>query len=275
MFSSENKIFEDITTDQAFEKAERLLRAESIEPSQFEYLYGKEAIAVDEKYVEEKEREFKKSANPEHERLAKLATVFEAIVHDQVELNEWFGENVNTIKTSRFDDIRNGVDSVAEFREGVVATSHLAFAIDVTFSGDTEKKFERIREEIERGELARVKYFVSERTGFIGELRTVPRVVVGADVRTVKQLSELWLERDNKSLAKHPIQLQILEEISSQLEAFRNYAEKKGKDKLVLKYNDSIELIQKILEDKKVALDDTGERDSVFSSIQENLSLFN
>lgn len=269
-----NKVFQDLAINDAFRKAKEVLGEEIIKPNQFEYLYGKEVINTDEKYVLEKEAEFSKNRDPDKEHVEELATVFEGIIHEQAELNEWLGPEVTTIKTSRYDDIKNGVDSVAEFREGPIATSHLAFAIDITFSGDTTKKFNRIREEIDRGELARVKYFVSEHTGFMGELGKIPRVVVGADIRTLKELSELWLERDNKALAAHPIQFQILEEVLIQLEAFEKYATRNKKHELALKFDNSRKIIEKILEEKRKTFEDPGIRDSVFESIQENLRSF-
>ena len=274
MYNPEKEISQNITLDQVFQKAKRVLEREMIKPGQFQYLYGEEIIRADEEYVFEKEAEFIKKRDPEKERVGKLAAVFEGIVHEQAELNEWLGSDVTTIKSSRYDDIKTGVDSVAEFREGPVATSYLAFAIDVTFSSDTEKKFERIRGEISRGELARVKYFVSDHTGFMGELKMIPRVVVGADAKTVKELSELWLEKDNKALANHPIQFQILEEILIQLRAFEIYATRVKHHKLAVKFENSRKLIERIMEEKKMTIEDFGVRDSVFESIRESLRSF-
>ncbi len=81
-----------------------------------------------------------------------------------------------------------------------------------------KKKFNCIKKEIEEGKLARIKYFVSEHMNIRGELKKVPRLVIGADRETVKELGELWINRDNKALEKHPIQFTLLKEILLQCE---------------------------------------------------------
>ena len=189
-------------------------------------------------------------------------------------MSEWLGPDVTTIKCSRFDDIRNGIDSLAEFRETDTAASYLGLAIDVTTAQEFTKKFEKIKQEIERGKLGRVKYFASEHTNIRGEFSNVPKVVVGADRDTVKLLANLCIEKDKKALALHPVQFQILEEIILELGAFEKYARQKGKDDLASVYEKTGKLVQEILNNKRSDIEDTGQRDSAFFSIQDQLASF-
>jgi hypothetical protein len=265
----ESKIFEHLDIDRAFAKASKMLKKEAIKPEKFigEKGYFEDEIKADKIYVEEKEAAFLRGNSPEQTEAIKLATIFEAIIHEHAELSEWFGPDAFTVKTSRFDDIRNGVDSVVEFPENEATPTYLALAIDITFSADTEAKFEKIRKEIEEEKLAEVKYFTSEHTP-PRRLQKVPHAVIGAESRTVKELSDLWLEDNKKALAAHPIQFQILEEIMTQFECFAAYAEKVHKPEIAGIFRDELEIVKKIYSQKIGALKDNGDRDEVCFALE-------
>lgn len=274
-FNPESQMFENLDIDQAYRNAERMIEHASIKLDDFR---GKEGytdsqVEKDKEEIAESEEEFKKKTSPEQNQVQKLATVFEAIIHQHAELSNWFGPDAFTVKTSRFDDVKNGVDTVVEFPESEVAPTYLALAIDVTFSADTEKKFERIKQEIDLGKPTHVEYFVSEHTPH-RRLERIPRVVIGAEAGTVKKLSELWLEGDKRALGNHPIQFQILEEIDSQLKAFERYAERTGKAEVAKIYGRERKLVEKILSQKSRELKDDGDRDSVFYAIGRQLNAF-
>ena len=271
----EARIFENLTLDESHRRACKTLEEEAIKPEQFEDLYGPQGIKRDERYVAIMEKKFQEPTDTKQEELNKLATIFEAIIHINAELNEWFGPDATTIKTSRYDDIKNGVDSVAEFRENEASASYLALAIDVTFDHDTERKFERIKSEIKKGELAKIKYFYSEHMGIRGELTKVPRVVIGADIQTVKNLSELWMEKNNKALMRHQIQFQILEEILLQLETFAEFVKNNKQPEIAAVYEKTLSVVERIYEEKKKTIKDSGERDDVFYTIKSTLDGFN
>lgn len=274
MRNPESRVFESLTIDQAYARAEQTLAKDAIKPEQFADLYSDENVAQDKAYVDEMERKFEETNEPEQKEVQKLATILEAIIHEHAELSDWLGPDAHTIKPSRYDDIKNGVDSVVEFQESESSASHLALAIDATFSPDVQKKFERIKNEIDRGELARVKYFASEHLGVRGELAKIPRVVIGADAKTVRELAELWLERDNRALARHPVQFQIIEEIVAQLDAFHDYATQKKQFEIAAVYDKTRKILAAIDSQKRTSLKDTGERDSVFYAIQESARNF-
>lgn len=274
MRNFESELMENIVTDQLYERAAADLRREEIKIEQFVDLYGADNVARDQAYVRKMEEQFAAGADPEQARFQKLATIFEGVFHNHAEISNWLGENAFTIRPSRFDDIRNGVDSIVEFRETETAASYLGLAIDVTTAENLSGKFDRIKKEIENGELGRIKYFVSEHTGVRGELSNLPKVVIGADRQTVKALGEMHAEKNNQALGSHFIQFQVLEEISLQLKAFEEYARRVGRSDLADVYRKTCETIKKISIEKRKVLKDGGERDAVFAAIEAQLANF-
>jgi hypothetical protein len=240
--------------DAAFKKAEKVL-SDPINPEDFRDIYGDKNVDSDIQYVEKAEEFFRKKFDQDsdvEQQMHKLGKIFEAIIFQHAELSNWFGENATTIETSRFDDIKNGVDTLVEFEEGN-SSSHLALAIDVTSSSSTRKKFERIESEINEGHLAEIKYFVSEHMGTLrGHKANVPRVVIGADRKTVCNVINTWIEGDNKALAEHPIQIKILSEIKIQLSAFQEYCQNTGKDELADIYQKGLAIIEGIIAQKNI-----------------------
>lgn len=269
--------------DKAYRKSEKLISEYSLKEEDFIDSHGAENVAKDTAYVENMERKFEQNLSEEQKYCKMLADIFEAMIYDQID-NDWFGHDAVGIKTTRYDDIKNGVDQIVEFQEGEDSASHLALAIDATTSEDLDKKIERIKKEIEKGDMAHIKYFLSEymreHKGFgRGEMVNIPRVVIGADRNIIKELSELWLENKNKDLAKHPIQFQILKEIIIQCGVFKNYAAKiqDGKDrtKIVNMYNKTQEIVKEIYDEKiKTIGDESFRHDDVFEAIKVYMKYF-
>jgi hypothetical protein len=234
--------------DQALEIIDesRINELDFIEP------YGAETVARDLKRVEERERHFGAERDQLQAENKRLATIFEAIVLEHGELSNWFGENAVTIATSKYDDYENGVDAVVEFQGHEPNTaSHLGLALDVTFTTDTTKKFDRLRAQVKSGELAKVKYFHSEHMNIHGQLSKLPEVVVGASKKTVMELAELWAGKKNSVLSEHRIQIMILHQIQEQLDAFARYAMSLGDHRSASVYTERLRIIDEILESKK------------------------
>ena len=283
--SFEGNIDKQLRNEKALDRAKNVYQNQEegvvdiIQESDFENLYSKEQVEKDLEYVDEMEQEFEKKSTPEQKEANKLATIFEAMVFEQSELNNWLGENAMTIKSSRYDDIKNGIDLIVEIPDKEKPTaSHLALAVDVTFSDDLRDKIRKIKGEIDRDKLTTVKYFKSDFLNLKGEKRNVPKVVIGADYKTLENVVDLWIARDNKALANHYIQFIILDEIMLQLENYKRYAEKENKEKAVESYNKAIEIIRDIDNEKqesreKMPIDDNSkiEKDKVFSAIRHHL----
>ena len=98
----------------------------------------------------------------------------------------------------------------------------------------------------------------------------MPRVIIGADRSTIRQVGELWLENKNKELAVHPVRKIILDEIMVQLKAFSDYAVSRGKKDIADSYGASLKIIKRIIdEDKERNAPLSPINDKVFSAIIE------
>ena len=231
--------FERFAFENAYKKAEKKLGAEAIDPREhldtFVALYGgtqkeyrREEIEKDLREAEKLKAEFARQSarEPEKDQAQKTGKILEAIIHEESELAEWLGPEAFTTKTSDYDDFKNHIDTVVEFRSPEKSASHLAFAIDVTMATFAiGAKLESILKAIERGELGRVKYFISGVEQKPMGLEKIPHVIVGMNGKTVEELAELWIEKKHKELGAHRVQFMILEEIRMQLDAFKRFAE--------------------------------------------------
>jgi hypothetical protein len=143
-----------------------------------------------------------------------------------INAGQWF-EGVGAYKTSDYDDIANGVDVVLEMQEES-GYGHLGMGVDITFSHNIDKKFRRIKDEIDdfdgdKHRLARVKYFDSANTGIRGELHSLARAVIAVDLPMLKDMTSV---RDDEALHKHISKHITLLEIQHQLNIFLAYAKK-------------------------------------------------
>lgn len=239
-----------------------------IQESDFESIYGSGTIAEDLETANSLELKFKSQSTPEMQRTKAVADIFEAIVLMQSELNEWFGENVRTLKTSRYDDYKNKVDMVAEWYTPADGSRLLALAVDVTFgTGSIQRKLCAIKEEIDNDKLGTIKYFKDDRGDFIGTRNNVPRTVIGVSESMVEELATLWMQRKNKDLGEHPVQRLFMDEIESQLVAMHEYAVRQGKSGVISAYEQALGTIRTIRVDKEKFFSEKTSEDFVAKEI--------
>lgn len=270
----DRKMYESsyLKIDEAHERAKGVLEDNEIKLDMFSGLYDEDILERDTKEVERLEGIFEQSPSKIH------ADILEAIVCEHGELSNWFGSESQVIKTSRFDDYINKIDMVVETVGDDRGYSHLALGIDVTFGNrDLYKKFDAIRANIDNGTLGEVKYFHSDRQHVTGRLRKVPQIVIGVAVEKVRELGLLWMNRKNKELSEHSVQVTILEEAALQLNAFAEYARKsdgEGAINVAQILEKELQKIHELLEEKKkrglVGIKD----DKVFEEIKRNLLSF-
>jgi len=235
----------------AYQKAHKVFAEDSIKPEEFEDIYGEDIIKRDKERVKELKTKFFEAGS------AKIAAdILEAIILEQTELADWFGPNATTVKTNEFDDYVNGVDGVFEFNVNNPErpASHMALAFDATFAtkdGPIEKKMNRIRDEINRGQLATIKYFRSSDRRFHGKLSGVPRVIVGLEKDTIVELARLWVMGEKKALAEHPAQRMILEQVKRQLQTFTEYAFNANRKDLERAFAEPLAIVREIYAQKK------------------------
>lgn len=258
---------------ESYAKAQKMIRGAAIDPKNFVHPYGEQVVEKDiawtERIVSEQESRF--DVNKVH------ADIVEAILYEHIEQSNWFGEKASTIKTSQFDDIRNGVDLIIEFEEATEGFLHMGLAVDVTF-GETalQDKIQKIKREIEEGKLAEIKYFESDRSPYKGLYRNLPRVVVGMDRIHMVDLMKMWVDDGRKKeFSTHPVQMMILHEIRSQLMCFARYAAQCGQEEVVGIYNKQLGVIGRILKQKSdIGVQLYEKNDGVHNGILKQLELF-
>lgn len=263
--------------NQLYNKAQGILDKDAINPMEFDDTY--KDVAGDMELVAKLELKFANNMANEPEAIRsamKKGKILEAIIHEQGELAEWFGENATTIVPSRYDDVVNGVDNIVEFREERQTASYLALAIDVVAGTHVREKINRIKKEIGEGHLTEIKYFKSDLLHIKGKKTNVPRVVIGAEQKNVDELMRGWFLGNKQVLANHFIQIAILKEIRMQLVAFAKYAREKGGERgeeIASIYEHSLEIINEIIRSKRdLDIDrDATENDAVFQGIKTSL----
>lgn len=270
--------------------------ASAINIKDFSDLYGKEVIERDLRYVaDKKQRIVEQGTTP-----SKRAKLLEALMNEQIESSNWLSQEASTFVTSEYDDFANGVDVAVEF-ERTEGFKHMALGVDVTSSSEAiSKKLLTIREHILKGDLTRIKYFISEKSHIRGELGKIPQLIIGADSKLIKELSELWLTKTTraktndispetekyqsdmrkealKKLAGHRIQYLLLEELEMELTAFLEFAYKNNREDIANKYETLLDLIRSIKaskEDEPLSMADQSknESDLVFKALKKELA---
>ncbi len=252
------QLFESIHIENAYKKAEKKLEDVIINPHEysreFVTLYGRAEVEDNMRHAEKLKKEFSRIIGAAE----KMGRILEAIIYEEIESAGWLGLEVFTVKTADYDDFENHIDMVAEFRPEEGQASHLAFAIDVTMSTlAIGRKLNAILENIERGKLGTVKFFVYNHTlenQKPGMLEKIPHVVIGVDAKILGVLSALWMENKKSALGKHRVQYMILEEIRMQLVAFERYARsgKVNRPDVAKIFSDARTKVEAIIQKKEV-----------------------
>jgi len=183
--------------------------------------YADEEVEADLAYVREKEEQQFDTA-----REGEAATQMYYGTMEGIASYDWLGPDAEVVPTTRYDDIRNGVDFAVVFpRED---GEPIILGVDATTTEDTmslDRKTERSRADIQHGKLATLKYFdtpgkLDGQLAKRGEVQ-IPRVVIGANAENAKQLTAAFaiaFEKGGKrGLGEHHLQYALLTEIEGQL----------------------------------------------------------
>ncbi|MFH0956072.1 MAG: hypothetical protein V1801_02580 [Candidatus Falkowbacteria bacterium] len=258
--------------DIAYKKAVILLDDERIDPKDFEDLYNEKMLDAHKKYVYDRQKKFKANNTPEQIEAQKYATVFEAIIHDQIDMNGWLGEHATAKKASWYDDLKNGIDEIIEFKQTETSpTANLALGVDVTFGKGIFDKMNNIKTRIDKGDIGDIQYLL---TGtYIGVMKNVPRVIVGVDMKNLNEIIKLWVNNKKKGLAEHRVKFTILSQMMVQLNDFAEYAEKVGQPVIADSFNKVLKIVENIWDqESKKSPDKNGdfnfEDDRVCSAIR-------
>ena len=211
----------------------------------------KRRVDKDMEWVREREKEFKGKDI--------RAEFFEGIFSKLSDESKWFGEAA-VIRTSRYDDIANGVDHVLEWKitEEGKPDRILRLAVDVTISADYEEFRERIRKigkGIENKRLASLKYLISSydvKAQISDPTAPIPQTILYVDREKIEEILKLMASSDRHNLKKFPYQIFFIEQMVGVLNYGLEHAKNVGAgDEVESKINEVLDRLRGILEDKK------------------------
>lgn len=253
-------------------KALETLEMNRVEIDDFEGFYPDNKLEADKEYVSTRKQMMetpKPDQTPEErkreQKAKKIAEVMEAVIIDPRVIRSWYGVKdeaglniceVNAMGTSELDDYANGVDAIWELKHSQEGYANLALAVDVTFAGDFESKFQYIKGSLEKGQLGRVEYFMPKWGDMKGEVAQIPRVVIGADAKNLTDFALLWAKLSDRrsEIEAHPLQLLILEQIMLQLPIYEQYARDLGQTELAEKIQITKNKFQRLYDQTKAKL---------------------
>lgn len=270
-----------------------------IEPKDFMDIYDKQAIFADLKKVEELKAHFaeisksKPQENEANEYNKILSEIMELVIVEHGGLSNWFGPDARLVQTSEVDSLLNDVNLVLVFGED--EKNPVALTVDVTSAKDTSVLDAKINSTCQRA-LARrpdqrtVKYYQDPTDADIkGAVEAIP-VVIGFSQDTATNLIELIHEllqqktgksaakpSDNRAeaihetLARHSVQMNVLEEISCQLKYYLKNIDP-ARAEYVQKINFLLAKIEEITDEKSSADIQSDDNDIVYKRILNNIA---
>ena len=263
--------------ERSYKEMARTLNGARIKERDFEDKYTSPQVEEDLVYVKERKRDSETELTREEEEARKLAVIAEGLFFRGGNEWGWLGKDARIIKTSEYDDWKNGVDGIIEFKgeEDDERVSHTAYGVDVTYGGRStvRKKFQIVKREIEMGNLAKVKYFQSG--SFKGERWDVPRIVIGAEKKHIMEILALG---DKDAVRRHPYQTLMLKIMQLQFESLAAYALEKDKIALAEAFRSEEKRIRRVLQQKIIEHGRIPERlieDKVVRAICAELKEFN
>ncbi|MFA5886576.1 MAG: hypothetical protein WC863_02215 [Patescibacteria group bacterium] len=243
----------------------------------------------------------------------KRSEVLEIIIAVDGERYEWAGDKARLSRTSRFDDLANGVDIILEFIPGEEnnnknTADRLALGVDASSNGDTYALRENLERNIQKlsgqknQKLPEVKYFQSAiDKSNRGQLKNVIPVVIGLDATHVNELMKICASLRNltniksreslknlgadtetlqteleEKLKNHPAQVVIYRQMVAQLTYYLKilkYTNNPVTDDYKLKINSILERLYRIKESKKNIPINNYADDEVLAAIEEVTSM--
>lgn len=222
--------------DELYEQVVTLQEGRDVETSDYydEFLavgYTSEEIAADVADLHKIEEDFARRDSGSGKKSKKIATLTEVALERGVSGAGWYGDRVKIQPTSKFDDIKRGIDGVLEITEEGNDSKFLGLGIDVTFGGESSYQIKRqkLLDGIQRGHVAKIKYF-KDHKGVPQKEFIVPKIILSfslGDVRNlISCLGGMGTEEGKKKFRDNPIKTQILRQIIDQCENLSEYARK-------------------------------------------------
>jgi len=263
----ENSLIGPQLLKSAVEKSRGITETYSPNMKPFIGHYGVDAVKRDlEKVLRYEKRHAASHKESGSEKEKELASVFENLFLEAADTEGWFG-NAELGRPTKFDDYVNGIDVLMTLFDKEDNATHLELSSDLTFGTQASSdKLQKVIGDIDRGDLAKVKYFHSDHMGFTGALTDVPRTVIGLD-RT--NLPEFIRGRVHGTVDSEPFRNTMLLQLQSQLKFFRNYADKVwGEHPIRRKYGQASRAVDTVISDLDFDRDNVLE-DTITDNIRE------
>ncbi|MCX6714217.1 MAG: hypothetical protein NTX72_00180 [Candidatus Uhrbacteria bacterium] len=246
---------DQVVLDVSYAKALRT-EVDQIQMGPFTSVYGKADVARDLRDVEDRKRKFTFKKDPVSEAGQRRGNVLEAILTEQIDLNQWFGEGVVTQHTSDFDDVFQGVDMIIKFPEGE-GTQPPPLLVDFTTTSSKDillDKLSYIARDVRSGNLGKIKYDQSPDGKPLGALHRVPKILLVLDPLRLTDLARTWVQGKQRTLEKHPVRALLLYEISTQLESQMKLAARFKQQSTLDILAKSYEWVSQYIRDEKIVL---------------------
>lgn len=228
---------------------------------EFSGIYSPGVIQEDQKRLKEKKMQ------PWYKEHLTRSKLFEALLWYNIEQQNWFGENVNTVVASEEDDVLRGFDFILEAEENGKISR---LGIDVILTNNAEKIYKKWEENVffsclasRRLDALLVRYFQSEAEPKFKQGIQVPRVTIGLDLKHYDQLVSALAEPAGKNDILQEVRNLLIKEIILQINQLMqlppNIREKFQKDLLGIR-----KTIQPLLEKRQLSWEGNKDMDTVY-----------
>ncbi len=174
----------------------------------------------------------------EQEKMAIVQSdIFEHMLHTHIGEAEWFGDSVQSVFPSIYDDLFNGVDLILEQNVGRGAFAFSTLAIDATFSAQGAiQKLERTRDFLAKGNLGGIKYFKSEKADIVGRMDSVPHFIIGLGRPALFSMVSQYVQKGAVKEVNQEARRMVLEQIVTQANYFSKLLTARGFEEKADKY---------------------------------------
>lgn len=190
----------------------------------------------------------------EKSKSKKIASMTEiGLEYGVTDLN-WYGDKVKVLRSSKFDDVRRGVDDVLEIlkenpegidvsyggvneklKESAEGSSFLGLGIDVTYRGLYSEQYKNkvfnLLKSIRDGYKTKVKYF-KDHAGNMTKEFAVPKAILYFDFGEVKKMAYMLKNIDDESVKQNfknsPMKFDVMNQIIVQCDIMARFARKHG-----------------------------------------------
>lgn len=236
----------------------------------FSDIYSPSVIQEDQKRLKEKKMQ------PWYKERHSRSKLFEALLWNNIEQQNWLGENVNTVIASEEDDVLRGFDFVLEAEEGGAINR---LGVDVVLADNPEQIYKKWDNNVfaaymssKRLDALLVRYFKSEAEPKFKHWIQVPRVVIGIDRKHYDKLISAFGGSAEKDAVFQEIRNLFIKEINLQvnqlMELPPNLREKFQKDLLGIR-----DIIRSLLQrQKQLSWESNKDMDMVFWALRQSVA---